>query len=123
MLVGPGAASRPVIQAAAPQAPADTGLDGYVALQLESMGRLLTDLHLLGEEPARMSDLDGRRLLASYRQGIYLLNIVVWTTLGFGRAPTVSGICVATDYDRIEPTFSAIVTSARLTTAVPGGTP
>lgn len=123
VLVGPSAAARPVIQAAAPRAPADTDLNGYIALQLESMGRLLTDLRLLGEEPARVSDLDGRRLLASYRQGIYLLNIVVWTALGFGRALSVSGICVATDYDRIEPTFTAIVTSACLTAAVPGGTP
>jgi len=123
VLVGPGAASRPVIQAAAPLAPADTELDGYVALQLESMGRLLTDLRLLGEEPARVSHFDGRRLLVTYRQGIYLLNMVVWTALGFGRALSVSGICVATDYDRIEPTFSSIVTSACLTTAAPGGTP
>lgn len=123
VLVGPGAASRPVIQAAAPRAPADTDLDGYVALQLESLGRLLTDLRLLGEEPARVSDLDGRRLLASYRQGIYLLNIVVWTAWGLERALSVSGICVATDYDRIEPTFSSIATSARLTTAIPGGHP
>ncbi|MDP8931242.1 MAG: DUF1795 domain-containing protein [Actinomycetota bacterium] len=123
MLVGPGAASRPVVEAGAPPVPADMDFDGYVDLQLASLGRMLTDLRLLGNDPARLGDLEGRRLLCSYRQGIYLLNIVVWTALGAGRALSLSGICVATDYERVESTFERIVASTRLTSALSGGTP
>lgn len=122
MLVGPGIAARPVVEAVAPAAPADTDLDNYVDLQLESLGRVLTDLRLLGDDPAMVGHLEGRRLLCTYRQGIYLLNIVVWTALGFGRALSVAGVCVATDYERIEATFDQIVASVHFTVP-PGGMP
>ncbi|MFN2556414.1 MAG: hypothetical protein ABR592_05990 [Nitriliruptorales bacterium] len=122
VLVGPGVASRPVAEAAAPPTPAAADLNGYVDVQLASLGRLLTDLRLISDDPARLGELEGRRLLCSYRQGIYLINIVVWTALAAEQALSLSGICVATDYDRLEPTFEGIAASTRLTLDLPGGT-
>jgi len=70
-----------------------------------------------------VGELDGRRLLATYRQGVYLLNVVVWTALARDRALSVSGMCLASEYDRAEPTLEGIAASVRLGAATPGGSP
>ncbi len=123
VVVGPGPGARPVVEAAAPLLPSADDLDTYVALQLESLGRLLTDLRLLDDGPAPVGELQGRRLLATYRQGVYLLNVVVWTALAGERALSVSGICVASEYERVEATLEGIAASVRLSPATPEGSP
>ncbi|MDP8960915.1 MAG: hypothetical protein M3N32_04785 [Actinomycetota bacterium] len=75
LLVGPGVASRPVVEAAAPPIPAGTGRDGYVDLQLASLGRLLTDLRLLGDTPpAWVTTRDGGCCAATARASSYSLS-------------------------------------------------
>ena len=119
VVVGPGPGPRPVVEAAAPLLPPAGDLDAYVALQLASLGRLLTDLRLLDEGPAPVGAIDGRRLLTTYRQGVYLLNLVVWTALAGDRALSLSGLCLATEYDRVEGTFESVAASVRLGPARP----
>ena len=117
VLVGPENRLPAMVQASAPPLSdvSCTDLDGYLARRLEALGRVLTDLRLLDDSVDQLGDTTGRRLLFSYRHGIYLLNLVDWTALGRDRALSVSGVCVATDYARTESVFQAMASSTCFT--------
>lgn len=119
VLVGPENQGPPTLQASAPRLSdlRGTDLDAYLLRRLDALRRVLTDLRLLDETNDQVGGVTGRRLLFSYRQGIYLLNLVDWTAHGCDRTLTLSGVCMATDYGRTEPVFQAVASSVCFTEA------
>lgn len=98
-------------------------LEGFSAIQLETMGRVMTDARLIDREGITLLGRAGERVLVAYRQGVHSLALEQWWsvagTADEGGAVVVSAVCAALDYDAYADTFSRVLGSLSL--SVDGG--
>lgn len=86
-------------------------LDELARAAVREVSRVLTDAALIDLDAAVIADSPARRLLFTYRQGIYGLTGEQWVWLTSDHIWTVTAGSATEDYDEVADVFAAIVAS------------
>ena len=86
-------------------------LDELAQAAIREVTRVLTDLTVLDIEPVVVSQVPGRRLLFSYRQGIFGLTAEQWLFFAQEGQWTISAAASSEEYDDVADVFARIVSS------------
>ncbi len=89
------------------------GLDELARAAMREVRRILTDATIIDLDSAVVADAPARRLLFTYRQGIYGLTGEQWVWLTHEHIWTVTAGAATEEYDALADVFASIV--ARLT--------
>lgn len=84
-------------------------LDDLARTAVREVTRILTDVAIIDLDQAVVAGAPARRLLFTYRQGIYGLTGEQWVWLTHDRIWTVTAGAVTEEYDSVADTFARIV--------------
>ena len=89
-------------------------LDAAARASIAELERFMTDLRVLDYEETLVADRPARRLLSTYRQGLYSLTLEQWYLDADGRLAIVSATSETPAYDRVADTLETVVASLEL---------
>jgi hypothetical protein len=90
-------------------------LDELAQNAIREVGRILTDLLVIDIDAAVVAGLSARRLLFSYRQGMFGLTAEQWLMVEEDKHWTISASASSDRYNSIADEFAAIVASVEVT--------
>lgn len=89
-------------------------LDELARAAIREVTRVLTDLTVLDIEPVVVSDVPARRVLFSYRQGIFGLTAEQWLFFAQEGQWTISAAASSEDYDDVADVFARMARSVQV---------
>jgi hypothetical protein len=89
-------------------------LDEAARASIGELERFMTDLRVLDYEETSVGDRPARRLLSTYRQGLYSLTLEQWYVAADDKLAVVSATSETPAYDRVADTLEAVATSLEL---------
>lgn len=100
---------RPSLNVVRKTGPRTLELDELARVALRDLTRVLTDLTVLDVEAMVVSDTPARRVLFSYRQGIYGLTSEQWLFYSGEGQWTISAAASSDRYDAVADVFGRMV--------------
>jgi hypothetical protein len=102
-------------------APPAEDRETYLGEQALGLRRVLTDLDLLDVEAVEVAGLDGLRLLAAFRQGVYALTLEQWHALSPAGTHVLSLTVESAAYAALAPLGEAVAASLAVLDGAAGG--